>query len=111
MSEEQKAKYEEAAKEYAKKEYGSTWITVFEQKDFLAGTEHAHPIGFNLGKEEGKVEGWNDCIKMIEEERNILQNTGSLMWHKPDEQKKTLQISECLSITLKYITELQKLRK
>lgn len=66
LTEEQKSKYEEAAKEYAKKEYGSTWITVFEQKDFLAGTEHAHPIGFNLGKEEGKKEGWNEALDALD---------------------------------------------
>lgn len=68
-------------------------------------------IAIDFAHQEGKKIGFNDCLKMIEEERNVLQNTGSLMWHKPDEQKKTLQIAECLSITLKYIDELQKLRK
>lgn len=50
------------------------------------------------------------CIKWLEEERNILQNTGSLMWHKPEEQRKTLAVAKALDITLQYIKE-SELRK
>jgi hypothetical protein len=46
-----------------------------------------------------------DLLKWIEQERNILQNTGSLMWHKPEDQQRTLYVAECLTVTLKYIQE------
>jgi hypothetical protein len=42
------------------------------------------------------------------EERNVLQNTGSLMWNEPEEQKRTLYVAECLSVTLKYIEACKK---
>lgn len=67
MSEEQKSKYEEAAKEYAtNKDNLKVVMTHNAYTAFLAGTEHAHPIGFNLGKEEGKVEGWNEALDALD---------------------------------------------
>ncbi len=44
-----------------------------------------------------------DLLKWLNDERNILQNTGQLMWHKPKEQEDTLKIAECLDKTIKYI--------
>ena len=44
-----------------------------------------------------------DLLKWLIEERNILQNTGQMMWNKPKEQQDTLKIAECLDKTIKYI--------
>lgn len=44
-----------------------------------------------------------EILDWLEKERNILQNTGSLMWHKPDEQAKTLDVAKSLDTTIKYI--------
>jgi hypothetical protein len=44
-----------------------------------------------------------DLLKWLNDERNILQNTGQMMWHRPNEQKDTLYMAECLDKTIKYI--------
>ena len=44
-----------------------------------------------------------DLLKWLNDERNILQNTGQMMWNKPKEQQDTLKIAECLDKTIKYI--------
>lgn len=49
-----------------------------------------------------------DLLKWLIDERNLLQNTGQLMWHKPQEQQDTFKVAECLDKTIKYI-ELSKI--
>lgn len=41
------SRYEAAAKEYAKKEYGSNFLRVFEEKDFIAGASFAEKQSWN----------------------------------------------------------------
>jgi hypothetical protein len=45
----------------------------------------------------------SDLLQWLKDERNILQNTGSLMWHKPEDQEKTLAVAKALDMTIQYI--------
>jgi hypothetical protein len=44
-----------------------------------------------------------DLFQWLKDERNVLQNTGSLMWHKPEDQEKTLAVAKALDMTIQYI--------
>lgn len=44
-----------------------------------------------------------DLLQWLKEERNILQNTGQMMWHKPNDQKDTLTVAQHLDKTIQYI--------
>lgn len=57
---------------------------------------------------EPKILLASDLINWLKEERNLLQNTGQLMWHKPEEQENTLHVAHCLDKTIQYI-ELSKI--
>ena len=57
-----------------------------------------------------KIKTANDLLTWLTEERNILQNTGQMMWHNQVEQENTLKVAECLDKTIKYI-ELSKIIK
>jgi hypothetical protein len=47
-------------------------------------------------------------IEWLEKERNVLQNTGSLMWNRPKEQAITLEVAKHIDMTLRYISESKK---
>jgi hypothetical protein len=49
-----------------------------------------------------------DLLSWLKDERNILLNTGSMMWHKPEEQKLTIDVGRCLDKAIQYI-ELSKI--
>lgn len=61
MTEEEKKKYQEAARKYVK---GSEKIKQLAAiNGFIAGTEHAHPEGYKVGYRDGYDIGWNDAIE------------------------------------------------
>jgi hypothetical protein len=53
----------------------------------------------NDSEEKGSIE----LLVWLEQERNVLQNTGSLMWTNPEGQRKALQMADHLDKALQYI--------
>lgn len=49
------------------------------------------------------VDSAHDLLEWLKTERNILLNTGQMMWHKPNERCDTLKMAEHLDKTIKYI--------
>lgn len=55
------------------------------------------------GNKKCTVDSAQDLLEWLKIERNILLNSGQMMWHKPNEQGDTLKMAEHLDKTIKYI--------
>jgi hypothetical protein len=45
----------------------------------------------------------NELFQWLKNERNILQNSGSLMWSDPEMQRKSLTMADHLDKVIQYI--------